>query len=232
MSMQTGKKISALRRKLGISQKDLASQLRMHGVDVTNQAVSKWENGSSLPNAQQFLILCSILQVQDVMGEFCGVDNSSILSGLNEAGRKKAMDYIELLHLSGLYSPEVPKAADVRRLPLYDIAVSAGTGQFLDTSDYELTQVDADVPVSANFGVRISGDSMEPRFSDGQTVWVRQQSTLDNGEIGVFLYDDNAYIKKLRKSYDSTYLVSLNNDYGDIIIDDRSELRILGKVVS
>jgi len=232
MSMQTGKKISALRRKLGISQKDLASQLRMHGVDVTNQAVSKWENGSSLPNAQQFLILCSILQVQDVMGEFCGVDNSSILSGLNEAGRKKAMDYIELLHLSGLYSPEVPKTADVRRLPLYDIAVSAGTGQFLDTSDYELTQVDADVPVSANFGVRISGDSMEPRFSDGQTVWVRQQSTLDNGEIGVFLYDDNAYIKKLRKSYDSTYLVSLNNDYGDIIIDDRSELRILGKVVS
>jgi len=232
MSMQTGKKISALRRKLGISQKDLASQLRMHGVDVTNQAVSKWENGSSLPNAQQFLILCRILQVQDVMGEFCGVDNSSILSGLNEAGRKKAMDYIELLHLSGLYSPEVPKTADVRRLPLYDIAVSAGTGQFLDTSDYELTQVDADVPVSANFGVRISGDSMEPRFSDGQTVWVRQQSTLDNGEIGVFLYDDNAYIKKLRKSYDSTYLVSLNNDYGDIIIDDRSELRILGKVVS
>ena len=232
MNIELGKKINALRRRLGISQKDLASRLRLRGVDVTNQAVSKWENGSSLPNAQQFLVLCVILDVRDVMGEFLDAPAPSPLSGLDEEGRRKALEYIELLRLSGLYSPAAAEPLEVRHLPLYDIAVSAGTGQFLDNSEYELVAVGSEVSPSANFGVRISGDSMEPRFSHGQIVWVKQQSTLESGEIGVFLYDDSAYIKKLHRGFSGASLVSLNPSYEDIMLDSRSELRILGKVMN
>lgn len=82
-------------------------------------------------------------------------------------------------------------------LPLYSLAVSAGTGQFLDSEDYDMTEVGPEVPDGANFGVRVAGDSMEPRFHDGQTVWVSQQHSLMTGEIGIFLYDGCAYLKQL-----------------------------------
>ena len=59
--MDIGKTIAAARREMGLSQAQLAARLSMLGVDVTNQAVCKWENGSSLPNAKQFLILCAAL---------------------------------------------------------------------------------------------------------------------------------------------------------------------------
>lgn len=223
-----GKQISALRKEKGLSQKELAARLSMCGVEVSNQAVSKWENGSTLPNAQQFLTLCTVLEIEDVLGCFGG--GGGLLTGLDQNGRTKALEYITLLRLSGLYTP-APIPSDARRLPLYSIAVSAGTGQLLDTSDYELVEADNSVPAAANFGVRISGDSMEPRFHHGQIVWVRQQPTLESGQLGVFLYDDNAYLKRLHKDAHGTRLVSLNPSYPDIHIDGRSELRIMGRVL-
>ena len=88
-----------------------------------------------------------------------------------------------------------------------------------------------EVPEAANFGVRVAGDSMEPHFHSGQTVWVHQQPTLDPGEIGVFLYDGSAYLKQLVALKDSMALHSLNPAYADIVISPELPLRVLGKVL-
>ena len=120
----------------------------------------------------------------------------------------------------------------LRSLPLYSLAVSAGTGQFLDGESYEMQPVGPEVPEEANFGVRVAGDSMEPRFHDGQTVWVHQQPTLAPGEIGVFLYDGSAYLKQLRRDGGRVWLHSLNPAYHDLEISDAFPLRVLGKAVS
>ena len=87
------------------------------------------------------------------------------------------------------------------------------------------------MPDSADYGVRVSGDSMEPRYRDGQTVWVEYRRTLRSGEIGIFLYDDNAYLKQLLMDEDGVRLHSLNPDYADVPIPSEGELRILGRVV-
>lgn len=50
------------------------------------------------------------------------------------------------------------------------------------------------MPESANFGVKISGDSMEPEFEDGQIAWVLKQDMVENGEIGIFSLNGEAYI--------------------------------------
>ena len=97
---------------------------------------------------------------------------------------------------------------------------------------YEMQPVGPEVPEEANFGVRVAGDSMEPRFHSGQTVWVHQQPTLDPGEIGVFLYDGSAYLKQLRRDGGRVYLHSLNPAYADLEISDALPLRVLGKAVS
>ena len=225
-----GEILAARRRELGLSQNELAARLTMLGTEVSNQAVSKWEKGSTLPNARQFLALCRALNIQDVRAAFSG-GREGVFAGLDSRGRRLALDYVELLKKSGLYSNRETPERHLRSLPLYSLAVSAGTGQFLDGEDYEMVDVGDEVPDGANFGVRVAGDSMEPEFHDGQTVWVRQQRSLMTGEIGIFLYDGNAYLKKLIAAGDRMALHSLNPQYPDILVSPELPLRVLGKVL-
>jgi len=221
-----GELIARRRKELGMNQSELAAKLNRMGFSLSNQAISKWENGSTLPNARQFLTLCDALGVDDIRGVFSG-KGEGLLSGLDREGRKLVMDYAQLLRDSGRYSQQLPP----RTLPLYSLAVSAGTGQFLDGEDYEMVEVGREVPDGANFGVRVAGDSMEPQFHDGQIIWVRQQRSLMTGEIGIFLYDGNAYLKQLVAHEESLALHSLNPKYADIVISPELPLRVLGKVM-
>ncbi|MCF0137116.1 MAG: helix-turn-helix domain-containing protein [Oscillospiraceae bacterium] len=233
MHREIGEILTSKRKELGLSQAELAQRLCDDGISVTNQAISKWENGSTLPNAKQFLCVCRALGIEDICGVFLGGNTGGILDGLSSAGRKKVMEYIQLLRDSGKYE-FVPERArkELRTLPLYTLPVSAGTGQFLDGEDYEMTEVGDEVSRSANFGVRVSGDSMEPRFHDGQTVWVRQQRSLMTGDIGIFLYDGSAYLKQLTAGDEMLLLHSLNPAYPDIPVSPELPLRVLGKVIA
>lgn len=229
--MRIGEIIAKIREEKNLSQKELAGLLSLEGVQVTNQAVSKWENGSTLPNAVQFLVLCKALEITDIYGTFISKQHKTPFDSLNPVGKKKADEYIDLLLRSGLYSEEPAKIIPLRSLPLYHISVSAGTGQFLDSDNYDVIEVGEEVPESASFGVRISGDSMQPRFIDGQIVWVKNQQTLQNGEIGIFLYNGDAYCKKFSSNENGISLISLNKTYKPIHVSETDELRVFGKVV-
>lgn len=81
-------------------------------------------------------------------------------------------------------------------MPVSDLPVSAGTGAFLDEGNFEMVSFpESSIPDGAEFGVRVSGDSMEPVYHDGQIVWVQQCETLRTGEVGVMIYDGQGYIK-------------------------------------
>ena len=69
-------------------------------------------------------------------------------------------------------------------------------------------------------------------LDDGQIIWVRQQRSLMTGEIGIFLYDGNAYLKQLVAHEETLALHSLNAKYADIVISPELPLRVLGKVMS
>lgn len=114
---------------------------------------------------------------------------------LNDEGKQKALSYIEMLvhpvsyikKTSMIPYPEVPVSSTaLTRLRLYDARVSAGRGNFLDSDYYTLIDVPARDARGADFAVTISGDSMEPMFHDHDMVYVHQQETLDDGEIGIF----------------------------------------------
>ena len=231
MNMKTsiGEKLNALRCARGISQKRAAELLREEGIYVTNQAVSKWETNLTQPNAEQFLALCRIYGVKDVMAEFSVASGRSLL---NAEGRRKADEYVGLLIASGMYKDESDDAVRTARIiPVFRLAASAGTGQFLDSDEYDNIEADSSVPESADFGVRLAGDSMTPRFADGQIVWVHRQETLESGETGVFLYGGDAYCKRFERSDGVVRLVSLNAEYRPIIVDPDIGLRVFGKVV-
>ena len=87
------------------------------------------------------------------------------------------------------------------------------------------------LPEDTTFGVRISGDSMEPEFHDGQIAWVLQQESVANGEIGIFALNGEAYIKKLQNDKDGIFLISLNEKYAPIKVSENDRLDIFGKFV-
>lgn len=229
--MNIGKVIYQARTSQGLNQNELAARLAAAGVGVTNQAVSKWEKNQTQPNAGQLLVLCAVLGIEDVLGEFTD-GRFGAWSGLNREGRKKLEEYHHLLKESGRYTAGTERGKNRRMIPLYSLAVSAGTGQFLDGENYEMIEVGSEVPEGANFGVRVAGDSMEPHYHDGQTVWVRQQRSLMSGEIGIFLYDGCAYLKQLKAGENSMLLHSLNKKYKDIAVSPELPLRVLGKALN
>lgn len=114
-----------------------------------------------------------------------------------------------------------------RSLRLYDISVSAGCGNYLTGSDYDVIEVDNTIPNTADYAVRVTGDSMTPRFVDKQIIFVHEQPALDEGEIGIFCLNNEAYLKKVEKGR----LVSLNPAYEPIPIRDFDDLKVFGKVV-
>lgn len=120
-----------------------------------------------------------------------------------------------------------PADENISDLPLFLLPTSAGTGVFLDSDDYDIVQFN-NVPHGANFAVKVKGDSMEPSFCDDDIVFVKQQQDLEDGEIGIFQYGGEGYIKKLDKINHS--LISLNPAYKPIVINN-DRFRIIGKVL-
>ena len=219
-----GGKLAALRRQAGLSQKELAQRLTALGEPLSDKALSKWEKGATLPSARQFLTVCRALGVTDISGEFMG---AGLARGLDGAGRRKLAEYAELLRRSGLYEIKPERGRTIR---LYTLAASAGTGQFLDDGDY--TWIDAHgAPEGADFAVRVAGDSMEPRYHDGQTVYVKAAPALEDGQVGLFFWQGSGYIKVLHDRPDGVYLHSLNPAYGDIPVTDPAQLRVFGQIL-
>ncbi|MDY5636220.1 MAG: XRE family transcriptional regulator [Streptococcus orisratti] len=111
----------------------------------------------------------------------------------------------------------------------YDQPASAGTGQYLN--DVQVEQIELPVDIDADFVVPIYGDSMEPEYHSGDYVFVKLSVDLSNGDIGVFEYYGDAYIKELVINDYGAYLHSLNSKYNDIPVDADSDFRIIGEVV-
>jgi phage repressor protein C with HTH and peptisase S24 domain len=128
--------------------------------------------------------------------------------------------------LTGLNSGA--STARKRSISLYDLAVSAGTGVYLDDAlAVDISIPDNDKTRNADFALRINGNSMEPKYHDGDIVLVEDTDSVEVGELGIFVLDGNGYFKV----YGGDRLVSLNSDYGDIILHGYSEVVCCGRVV-
>lgn len=86
------------------------------------------------------------------------------------------------------------------------------------------------------FGLRISGDSMEPDIHNGDTVIVKRQNDAESDEIVIALVNgDDGVCKRLKKYADSIALISLNPNYEPMYFSreeiDEKPVKIIGKVV-
>lgn len=143
---------------------------------------------------------------------------------------------MELRHVQAAVQGETPikilskKSGEM--LKVYNQPAAAGYGNYLNDNgdeDYEMVCVPC-IPAGVEFGIRIQGDSMQPTINDGDIVFVKRQPSIDLGEIGIFIYDGDAYCKKLVYRDNNYYLRSLNSKYKDIALFGDS-VYCVGKVI-
>lgn len=214
-------------------------------IGKTKSTISKWEKGTRSPKIQEI----------EELANFFGIDPQIMMFGksytpttapdslLTEISDKVVYLDQELKeprhsawisHGERLLS-EQEEENTVEETPAayytynyYDQPASAGTGQYLN--DVQVEQIELPVNVNADFVVPIYGDSMEPEYHSGDYVFVKLSIDLSDGDIGVFAYNGDAYIKQLRITDQGAYLHSLNPDYDDIPITADTDFRTIGEV--
>lgn len=117
----------------------------------------------------------------------------------------------------------VQASKKTRRYVCYHRIAAAGTGFYFD--DIPSDTIEAPDMELADFVIGVSGDSMEPTFSDGDYVYVKKTHELAEGEIGIFVFNGECYIKE----YQSGCLVSHNKAYPNI--PGSADIKCFGKVL-
>ena len=247
-----GQRIQEVRKAHGVSLEGLGYLLSQYGIDMKQTGIGRWESGTVIPNAYQLMALSHIFQIEDPKTFF--TESPTDADALNEEGLRKVREYKEDLIASGKYRPAPAPAAGsnvlkFREMPMSLLPVSAGPGAFLDENNFELRRFPADeIPAGAEFAIRISGDSMEPVYSSGQIIWVQLCKELRPGEVGIFEYDGNGYVKMYDEQYpEETFLdeyttsdgqvlpqpvlVSYNEAYAPRPVNPNTSFSVIGKVL-
>ena len=184
-----GTSIAALRREQQLPQQACCDALGCFGIPLSSAALSRWENGSNTPGCYELLALSHALGQEGRLERFAQDSDDASPSDLPEATGRAFSDFLlrQKLKESSRRRP---------RMVLFPVAenyASAGTGQPLDDDLFTMVSLPAsEIPPRAAFAVRIAGDSMEPRYHDGQLVFIEKTSHLTDGEIGVFRSTEKA----------------------------------------
>ena len=234
-----GTQIKTFRKSAGFTQDELAKRL-----NTTKQTISRYEKGDRKANQDMLFELCDIFGVS--IDDFFPSQNEStqlptssqiqsIYDQLEPPRQGKVLTYAES-QLNEQKNEENTKKNEVSEKVVqlygydyYDHAASAGTGQYLN--DVRVERIELPVDVDADFVIPIKGDSMEPDYHDGDLVFIQTSVDLNDGVIGVFNYNGEAYIKQLVIDTEQAYLHSLNPAYKDMPITPDTDFRIIGEVV-
>lgn len=125
-------------------------------------------------------------------------------------------------------------ATDTNIVPVLG-TVCAGSGMYAEQNIIGTVSVDPALGDDL-FALRIHGNSMSPRISDGDTVIVRKQEDAESGQIVIAVVNgDEGVCKRLIKFNGGIILQSLNPDYEPMTFTDEQikalPVTIVGRVI-
>ncbi len=198
--------LKELRLAKGLTQNELSKLLR-----ISRSTIGMYENGSREPDFETLELIADYFNVDT--DYLLGRTNKTTYIPTPQATHRKGV----VINVLGRVAAGIPIEAVTDIIDTEEITESlARTGEF--------------------FGLQIKGDSMEPKFSEGDTVIVRQQDDAESGDIIIATINgDEATCKRLRKYRDGIELISNNPSYEPMFFsnDDiiNKPVKIIGRVV-
>lgn len=208
--MTIGKRIKKLREERGMTQEEMATILGYkHKTSISK--IESDERNLTQPKIK-------------AIAEIFGVSPSALLGIGNDEDQQKVID----LHNYGIRPIEVKK---------YPLLGDIACGVPIFANEERELYVKAGTDVKADFCLQARGDSMTgARINDGDIVFVRSQSQVDNGEIAVVIIGDEATLKRVYYYPEKNTLIlkADNPKYEDFIYtgEELNDIHIIGKAVA
>lgn len=156
------------------------------------------------------------------------VENSIDVSKFDELVLPKPKKIVE-----AIATPTISKA--YRKVPEYNVRVSAGHGQFLGIEEIkqELQIPRQWLPANGKVGiVCVEGDSMTPTISNGDSVVVEFDSGYTSDGLYLIRVEDSAYVKRIQREFGSLRIISDNPLYRELTVEsnDGNDFGLIGRV--
>lgn len=137
------------------------------------------------------------------------------------------------------FEEHYPRNSSSSNLPWINVLGRVAAGIPIEAVEEILDreQLSPDMDLSYEYiGLKIHGDSMEPKMSEGDVVIVRLQDDCNTGDIAVVLVNgDEATCKKIKKMPEGIMLISTNPNYEPMFYSNKQieelPVRLIGKVV-
>lgn len=193
----------------GLKQADLAEK-----TGISKGALSSYISGRYVPKQNNTYLIARALDVNEawLMGADVPMERNEPAPSASSNTKKGVVIPVLGFVAAGIPIEAIEDMIDTEEIP----QEMAATGKF--------------------FGLKIKGNSMEPRIKDGDIVIVRQQEDAESGDIVIACVNgDEATCKRLRKYKDGIELISNNPSYDPMFFSNQEiaerPVTILGRVV-
>lgn len=235
-----GTRIKSSREAKGLLQSQLAEMIGVKSANV----ISNWEKDVSKPDANKMVKLCQVLNISlSYLLDYYGEKNAPSIS---DEAAKLAEDYDKLdnhgqrvvrivtdeekarmaVELQKQHSQDYSNRKKMYfSVPEYISPMSAGTGTEANQEYPENLKLIKEPPRGTSYIAHVSGNSMEPTYSDGDKLFIHACTKINAGQIGVFFMEGQQWVKEL----DNGVLISHNPEYEPIPL--REDIRCQGLVL-
>lgn len=248
MSLTFGEKIKEARKQKNLTQKQLADL-----IGAAHNSISDWENNKNKPDPDTIELLCGALKITpnyllaSTEDDFSpkekllikkyrlisthSPDGASVVDTVLDreyAIAEKLREQKEQLEKVQKMDMEVAEEiVPFRIISYHQKLASAGNGQVVfDDGAVDRIQIpDIKKYKRVSYAIGVNGKSMEPLYHDGDILLIEPTCQVEIGEIGIFIVDGEAFVKKLGNGE----LISLNKGHGNIALTEYSNC--MGRVV-
>jgi repressor LexA len=210
INLSLAKNIRYLRKKNGFSQDYVAEKLN----DKSYTTIQKWEMGTSEPPFKKLKELSELFGVD--MDDLANIDLEVKANQIPSDSLPKNLVRLDKV----TYIPLLGKIA---------------CGDPILAEENIADRILLPSKVNATFALTCEGDSMTGAgIEDGDTVFIRQQPQVENGEIAAVLISDEATLKKVYLDDNKLTLLPMNPAHDPFVFvgKEMRDIRIIGKAVA
>ena len=172
---------------------------------------------------------------------------NKIEMGINDIPQSKVVAFAQALNTTTAYlmgndtdqKPNKPVFDNLFPIELkkYRLLGEIACGEPIFCNEDRESYIMSGTQIDADFCLRCKGDSMiNARIYDGDIVFIREQSQVENGDIAAVIIDDEATLKRVYYYPEQNIVIlkSENPKYADIILQNKTlnTVRILGKAIA
>lgn len=237
--MNVGERIKQRRKDLKMSADELATS-----VGVSRSTIFRYEKGDIEkvgPDVLKKIADKLIVSPADLMGwddtpvQELKIPTSPLVQKITEKAvkltaprKQKVLDFTEN-QLREQSNKVISLEENLFEFKVFE-KLSAGTGfSYFNDGNYDTVFYDKDL--DHDFASWVFGDSMEPKYMNGEVVLIKETGFDYDGAVYAVEWDGQTYIKKVYREKNGLRLVSINNKYKDKFAPYEEDPRIIGKIV-